>query len=71
MDDVTFNGPIILLNSSVFMWDVPQYGVGGPKGDVEPLVEGAYDNPASPFHGWTHEMLKVFELIDKKPGIAH
>ncbi|KAJ2999655.1 hypothetical protein HDV02_002128 [Globomyces sp. JEL0801] len=40
LEDMKVKGPLIVLNSTVLLWDVPQYGVGGPTGDVEPLEKG-------------------------------
>ena len=40
INNISVEGPAILLNKELFMWNVPQFGVGGPKGDVEPLEEG-------------------------------
>jgi hypothetical protein len=67
INDISIKGPAILLNSELFLWDVPQYGVGGPSGDVEPLESDAWPETSSPFYGWTDKMLKIFEIIDQKP----
>jgi hypothetical protein len=68
IDDLTIKGPILILDSRIFLFDCPQYGVGGPNDDVEPLEPSAWDEPASPFHGWKTEMLEIYRLIDPKPG---
>jgi hypothetical protein len=68
IDDLTIKGPILILDSRLFLFDCPQYGVGGPRDDVEPLEPGAWDEPSSPFHGWKTEMLEIFRLVDPKPG---
>jgi hypothetical protein len=40
INNISVEGPAILLNKELFLWNVPQYGVGGPRGDVEPLQKG-------------------------------
>ncbi|KAI8902077.1 NADH dehydrogenase 1 alpha subcomplex assembly factor 3 [Globomyces pollinis-pini] len=69
LEDMKVKGPLIVLNSTVLLWDVPQYGVGGPTGDVEPLEKGAWTDTESPFYGWSTAMFKVFEIIEPKPEI--
>jgi hypothetical protein len=41
INNISVEGPAILLNKELFMWNVPQFGVGGPNGDVEPLEKGS------------------------------
>ncbi|KAJ3257472.1 hypothetical protein HK103_004547 [Boothiomyces macroporosus] len=63
-------GPIIVLNQQVILWDVPQYGVGGPKDDVEPLDKDVVcTDPSSPFYGWKTEMFNIFEKVEPKPEL--
>lgn len=40
INGISLEGPAILMYGQLFMWDVPQFGVGGPKMDVEPLEPG-------------------------------
>ncbi|KAI8817854.1 DUF498-domain-containing protein, partial [Fimicolochytrium jonesii] len=47
-------GPVIVANGHIFLWDVPQFGVG---------------NPASPFYGWTEDCLRIFEVMENAPEI--
>ena len=69
INDVSIKGPAIVLNGQLYLWDVPQFGVGGPDDDVEPLQPGAFDNPSSPFYGWTLDMFHVFQVAENKPEI--
>ncbi|TPX50790.1 hypothetical protein SeLEV6574_g00694 [Synchytrium endobioticum] len=68
--DFDIAGPIMLLNGSLFMWDVPQFGVGSDE-IVESEVEGleCVDDEMSPFHGWDTTCLKLLELVDPRPEI--
>lgn len=67
INDISIKGPAIVLNSELFLWNVAQFGIGGPRGDVEPLEKDAHPDPSSPFYGWTVKMLKIFEIIEQKP----
>ncbi|KAI8915684.1 NADH dehydrogenase 1 alpha subcomplex assembly factor 3 [Gorgonomyces haynaldii] len=60
-------GPCFIANQTTLLWDVPQFGVGGPKMDVDPVKEGEYNNPESPFHGWSLEMFALLEAMEPKP----
>lgn len=40
INNISIQGPAIILNKQLLMWDVPQFGVGGPKGDVDPIEKG-------------------------------
>lgn len=31
---------------------------------------GAWSDPASPFYGWTHDVFKIFEMVENKPDIV-
>ena len=66
INDISIKGPAIVLNDELFLWDVPQFGVGGLK-DVEPLEKDSWTDPASPFYGWTFKMFRIFEVVDRKP----
>ncbi|KAK9761959.1 hypothetical protein K7432_012734 [Basidiobolus ranarum] len=52
-DGEKIEGPIIILNGSVFEWSVP-YGKG---------------QDSKPFSEWTPEMFKLFEVVSPKPEI--
>lgn len=67
INNVSIKGPAIVLNEELFLWDVPQFGVGGKSGDVEPVVNDGWSDPSSPFYGWTPRMFKIFEVVEKKP----
>ncbi|KAJ3276872.1 hypothetical protein HDV01_002927 [Terramyces sp. JEL0728] len=70
VQDLNIQGPIIVLNQQVILWDVPQFGVGGPNDDVEPLDNNVVcSDPSSPFYGWKTEMLKIFETVEPKPEL--
>lgn len=75
---LNYKGAILVINNTVHLWDVPQYGVGlqihnkrGPDDDVEPLATGALDDPASVFHGWTADMMDILAVMKEKPGIIY
>ncbi|KAJ3048086.1 hypothetical protein HK097_010901 [Rhizophlyctis rosea] len=73
LSDVAVEGPLMLLNSRVFMWDVPQYGVGG-IGDLEAEVKGGgeeerWADERSPFYGWGTDMFKILEVAVPSPDI--
>ena len=63
MGDLRLRGPTVILNSSVFLWDVPQFGIGGPD-----VIETSKEDPASPFYGWTEDVFKLFDLVEPAPG---
>ncbi|KAI8926955.1 NADH dehydrogenase 1 alpha subcomplex assembly factor 3 [Entophlyctis helioformis] len=74
VSDLKVAGPVIVLNNAVLLWDVPQYGVGGPNGgvdddDVARLPPGSIKDPASPCYGWTADMFKIFEAVEPTPDI--
>lgn len=69
VEDAVVTGPMIIFNSQILLWNVPQYGVGGPKGDVEPLEPNAWTDPSSPFFGWTEDMFSLFKYVDHKPEL--
>ncbi|ORX91155.1 DUF498-domain-containing protein [Basidiobolus meristosporus CBS 931.73] len=52
-DGEKIQGPIIILNGTVFEWNVPY----GKKND------------AKPFDTWVPEMFKLFEVVSPKPEI--
>ena len=69
-------GPAIILHDTLLMWDVPQFGVGGPAASTEnsssaktPEASTKVEDPASPFHGWTSDVFKVFDVVEPKPGM--
>ncbi|RUP45304.1 hypothetical protein BC936DRAFT_148344 [Jimgerdemannia flammicorona] len=53
-DNVQTRGPLVVLNGEAFLWDVQQ----GKAGSAD----------AGPFEGWDVDVLKVFEVVDPKPG---
>jgi hypothetical protein len=65
-------GPAIILHDALLLWDVPQFGVGGPAlSENPPATESGAANvndPASPFHGWSSNVFKIFDLVEPKPG---
>ncbi|KAI8811179.1 DUF498-domain-containing protein [Cladochytrium replicatum] len=65
--DMSLRGPLLILNHSVFLWDVPQYGVGSN----EPVEggNGLWDEPSSVFHGWDLEPFKALEIVKPRPEI--
>ena len=66
--DTKVTGPVMVFNQTILLWDPPQYGVGGPDGDVDPLPKDAFDDPRSPFHGWTTEVFGLLNVLEPKPG---
>ncbi|KAL2912360.1 NADH dehydrogenase [ubiquinone] 1 alpha subcomplex assembly factor 3 [Polyrhizophydium stewartii] len=69
--DLAVIGPGIVLNNAVLLWDVPQYGVGGPDSLTaeSSAATPEFSDPTSPFHGWTTEMFKIFEVVEPTPDI--
>ncbi|KAI9334517.1 hypothetical protein DFJ73DRAFT_38118 [Zopfochytrium polystomum] len=40
VDDLRIAGPVVLVNQGVYLWDAPQYGVGGPdEAALDALLE--------------------------------
>lgn len=65
--DLRIPGPVVILNNTAFMWDVPQYGVTA-RGELDP-PQSAFKDASSPFHGWNVELFKLFEIVSDKPDI--
>ncbi|KAI9024134.1 hypothetical protein DFJ74DRAFT_643001 [Hyaloraphidium curvatum] len=63
---ITVKGPVIVVGGKVFLWDVPQYGKGGPPTSEK---EGERIEGAGLFEGWTAGMLQIFELLEQPPEI--
>lgn len=69
----TLTGPILLANNAIFLWDVPQFGVGSKELEIKDTliqskeIEYCLDTE-SVFYGWTTRMMKIFEFIDPTPG---
>ena len=72
LSDIAIDGPAMVLGGRVFMWDVPQYGVGG-VGDLEAEIkEGGVErctDQSSPFYGWGTDMFKLLEVVVPAPGM--
>ncbi|KAJ3044629.1 hypothetical protein HDV00_001555 [Rhizophlyctis rosea] len=66
--DLVVKGPLMVIGGLDVLWDVPQYGVGGPEGATEGGDKERWNDPHSPFHGWTTDMFKVLELVEDLPG---
>lgn len=63
---MTLKGPMIVCNGKIILWDVPQYGKGGPAREnveADEIVEGP-----GLFEGWTENMLSLFEVLEAPPG---
>ncbi|KAI9099422.1 NADH dehydrogenase 1 alpha subcomplex assembly factor 3 [Phlyctochytrium arcticum] len=80
LGDVRLHGPVIVFAETVLMWDVPQYGVSKPVKNGETIEEGAasivegsgrnvVNEPSSPFHVWSTDVFKIFELCQPVPDI--
>ena len=41
INNINVKGPAIILDKHLYLWNVPQFGVGGPSGDVEPIAKGS------------------------------
>ncbi|KAJ1558449.1 hypothetical protein HK096_000582, partial [Nowakowskiella sp. JEL0078] len=75
-------GPVFVSSDLVFMWDVPQYGVGATA-EVINEIDTAHDSmvgsdesgekrfidPTSVFHGWTREMFLLLEACENVPEL--
>ncbi|KAJ3216983.1 hypothetical protein HK099_005660 [Clydaea vesicula] len=53
-----------VLNNSLYLFDVPQYGVGVSEADLKHK-----ENEHSVFFGWDAKYLRIFELIEPTPEI--
>jgi uncharacterized protein len=62
--NVSYKGPVIINQGQVFLWDVPQYGVGGRSSKTLEV-----NDPDSPFHEWSWEVFNMFENVDPCPEI--
>ncbi|KAJ3082781.1 hypothetical protein HK102_001460 [Quaeritorhiza haematococci] len=78
--DVNLVGPVLLVNNSLLMWDVPQFAVGSEEvvptdqdlergytevdGEKIPMVT----DETSVFYGWTTKIFDVFKTIEPLPG---
>ncbi|TPX71716.1 hypothetical protein SpCBS45565_g00791 [Spizellomyces sp. 'palustris'] len=82
--DVRLQGPVVLINDTVFMWDVPQFGAGSEEVEItDTIIDGEtlirqgagsegkqiVDDPSSPFHGWTTDNFKLFEVTQPVPEL--
>ena len=61
---MSLRGPVIIHSGKVFLWDVPQYGVGGKASKVADV-----NDPDSPFHEWSWDAFNMFESVDPAPEI--
>lgn len=48
---------------------VPLYGVGGPKGTIEPFRSDTCVDASSPFYGWDSDMFYLFEHTAQPPEL--
>ncbi|CAG8809789.1 1630_t:CDS:1, partial [Dentiscutata erythropus] len=55
-NELKVKGPVILINGSLFLWNVPQGSFEQDKNRIDDL-----------FDGWNKDFLKVFEIITPKP----
>jgi uncharacterized protein len=62
--NVSFKGPVIINQGRVFLWDVPQYGVGGISSKAPDV-----NDPNSPFHEWSWDAFNMFENVHPSPEI--
>ena len=61
---MSLRGPVIIHHGKVFLWDVPQYGVGGQSSKSTQV-----NDPNSPFHEWSWDAFNMFEAVDPTPEI--
>ncbi|KXS11366.1 hypothetical protein M427DRAFT_60778 [Gonapodya prolifera JEL478] len=82
---VQYNGPVLIVGGKVLLWDVPQYGKGGPEAvdedglsagqgegesDAAQTVTTAKDAQGTGlFDGWSTDAFKVFEVLEHTPEI--
>ncbi|CAG8616279.1 17405_t:CDS:2, partial [Gigaspora margarita] len=57
-NDLRVRGPVILINGSLFLWNVPQGSFGQDKN----RIDGVFDE-------WNKDFLKIFEIITPKPEL--
>ncbi|KAJ8331816.1 NADH dehydrogenase [ubiquinone] 1 alpha subcomplex assembly factor 3 [Batrachochytrium dendrobatidis] len=73
--DLKVVGPGLIINNTVLLWDVPQYGLGGPEGEFDAQGNSTAEkhvgeDQTSPiFYGWSTDMLKIFKVVDPTPDI--
>ncbi|KAJ3342496.1 hypothetical protein HDU93_002255 [Gonapodya sp. JEL0774] len=75
INGVLYKGPVISVNGKVLMWNVPQYGKGGPVTEEGAEARGASSGRDSLvpgtgglFDGWSTDAFKVFEVLEQPPG---
>ncbi len=61
---MSLRGPVIIHQGKIFLWDVPQFGVGGISSKTPEV-----NDPGSPFHEWSWEAFNMFDAIDPPPEI--
>ncbi len=69
----TIPGPVMILNNAIFLWDVPQFGVGSKQVEIETPLNSTpgkevVSDTDSVFYGWTTDMFKLLEFLDPAPG---
>ncbi|TPX57580.1 hypothetical protein PhCBS80983_g03751 [Powellomyces hirtus] len=74
--DMRMQGPVVVVNDAILMWDVPQFGVGSEQVVSQGANEDASGgtivekgDPASPFYGWDTDCFKIFEVVENVPDI--
>ncbi|CAG8634188.1 1928_t:CDS:2, partial [Cetraspora pellucida] len=57
-NDLRVRGPVILINGTLFLWNVPQGSFEQEKTRIDNV-----------FNGWNKDFLKIFEIITPKPEL--
>ncbi|CAG8455658.1 23592_t:CDS:2 [Cetraspora pellucida] len=57
-NELRVKGPVILINGTLFLWNVPQGSFGQEITRIDNV-----------FNGWNKDFLKIFEIITPKPEL--
>ncbi|KAJ3059640.1 hypothetical protein HDU98_004393 [Podochytrium sp. JEL0797] len=67
INNTIHTGGVFLLNGTVLLWDVPQYGIGLPS-TTAAVPEGQEDDGV--FLGWTKDCFGVLAMVHPMPEIV-
>jgi hypothetical protein len=65
-NDTSVIGPVLLLNNSILLANLPQFGL--PVQTLESNEE-CVNEPGSVFHNWTRSMLGPLSIVEPPPEI--
>lgn len=68
-DESSARGPVMILNNSVLLANLPQYGLSKEAILSDGSLFSHANEPSSVFHRWTPNMLAPITLVDPPPEI--